>query len=104
VLRVSHREQDSEKSTEAIPWHPHTREEKVPPGTIVPVEIGIWPIGIQFEQGEGLILRVQGFLDQCVEFPQHIDGTPKNLNKGKHIIHVGGKHDSVLNIPVVPFE
>ncbi|KAF5255756.1 hypothetical protein FOXYS1_13812 [Fusarium oxysporum] len=53
--------------------------------------------------GPSGVLRVSHrFLDQCVEFPQHIDGTPQNLNKGKHIIHVGGKHDLALNIPVVP--
>lgn len=74
----------------------------MPPGTIVPVEIGIWPMGIRFGRGEGLLLRVQGFLDQCVECPKHIDGSPKNLNKGKHVIHVGGDYDSVLRIPVVP--
>jgi predicted acyl esterase len=85
-----------------IPWHPHTKEEKVSPGTIVPVEIGIWPTGIRFEEGEQLLLRVQGFLDQCVEFPQHIDARPNNINRGKHIIHLGGGYDSVLTIPVVP--
>ncbi|KAJ3548657.1 hypothetical protein NM208_g901 [Fusarium decemcellulare] len=104
VLRASHREQDPARSTDIVPWHPHTREQKIPPGTIVPVEIGIWPAGIHFEAGEGLILRVQGHLDQLIEFVNHVEGKPENLNKGHHTIHVGGEYDSHLVIPVVPLE
>ncbi|KAF2416195.1 alpha/beta-hydrolase [Tothia fuscella] len=101
VLRASHRAKDPSRSSEAIPWHAHDKEEKVPQGTVVPVDIGIWPMGIAFEKGEGLILRVQGHLDQCVEFINHINQKPKNLNKGKHIIHVGGKYESALVVPIV---
>jgi uncharacterized protein len=101
VLRVSHREQGPRLSTEIIPFHTHKKEEKVAPGTIVPVEIGIWPMGIHFEKDEGLVLRIQGALDQCNEFPEHILGRPQNLNKGRHTVHVGGKYDSYLVIPVV---
>ncbi|RSL54657.1 hypothetical protein CEP53_007364 [Fusarium sp. AF-6] len=39
ILRASHREQDPKLSTHIIPFHPHTREQKIPRGTIVPVEI-----------------------------------------------------------------
>ncbi|SPO03694.1 related to cocaine esterase [Cephalotrichum gorgonifer] len=101
VLRASHRETDPERSTDIIPFHPHTREDRIPPGTIVPIEIGIWPMGVRFEKGEALVLRVQGFLDQCVEFPKLINGAPKNRNKGKHIIHICAKHDSHLIVPTV---
>ncbi|KAH7201147.1 Alpha/Beta hydrolase protein [Fusarium oxysporum] len=102
VLRASHREQDPALSTDIVPHHPHTREQKIPPGTIIPVEIGIWPAGIHFESGEGLVLRVQGHLDQLVEFINHVEGKPENLNKGKHTIHVGGEFDSHLVLPIVP--
>ena len=74
----------------------------MPPGTIVPVEIGFWPLGIQYEKGEALVLRVQGSLDQCIEFPEHTSSKPDNRNKGKHIIHIGGKYDSSLIVPIVP--
>jgi hypothetical protein len=66
------------------------------------VEIGIWPAGIHLEAGEGIVLRVQGYFDQLVEFINHVDGKPENLNKGKHTIHVGGKFHSHLIIPTVP--
>lgn len=58
-------------------------------------------MGIQIEKGEGLVLRNQGALDQCVEFPKHIVGGPQNLNKGKHTVHVSGRYDSNLLVPVV---
>ncbi|KAK5043477.1 hypothetical protein LTR84_011946 [Exophiala bonariae] len=102
VLRISHRAQDPTLSTPVIPFHPHDKEEKVPPGTIVSAEIGFWPMGITFEKGEGLMLRIQGFLDQCNEFAEHIHGKPKNLNRGEHIVHIGGDHESSLILPVVP--
>jgi uncharacterized protein len=101
ILRVSHRELDQKKSTPEIPHLTHAREQKVKPGTIVPVDIGIWPIGIHFEKGESLMLRVQGFMDQCSEFPRLIEYSPQNLNVGKHFIHFGGGCDSYLRVPVV---
>lgn len=76
----------------------------MPHGEVVPVEIGIWPMGMIFEEGEGFILRVQGHLDQCVEFPKHIDAKLENLNRGSHAIHVGGDFDSSLTIPVLPIK
>ena len=48
------------KSTEWQPVHPHTREQKIPPGEIVPLDIEIWPSGTLFEAGETLRLIVQG--------------------------------------------
>jgi predicted acyl esterase len=92
---------DPQKSTSVIPYYPHTKEEKVRSGTVVPVEIGAWPIGIKFEKGEKLLLRIQDFLDQCIEWPKHIKGGFENLNKGEHIVHYGGKYASHLVIPVV---
>ncbi|KAF4310716.1 hypothetical protein GTA08_BOTSDO13713 [Botryosphaeria dothidea] len=101
VLRLSHRAQDPVRSTPLIPFHPHDREEKVAPGSVTRVEIGFWPAGMQFESGERLVLRAQGFLDQCREFPQHISAKPDNLNKGRHVVHFGGELDSKLVVPVV---
>lgn len=53
-----------------IPYHPHDREEKVPKGEIVKLEIALWPMGIHFEAGEGLLFRVQGFIDTSSDFSQ----------------------------------
>ena len=59
-LRASHRELDPAKSTDWQPVHPHTREQKLKPGEIVPLDIEIWPSGTRFAAGEKLRLIVQG--------------------------------------------
>jgi len=59
ILRASHREIDESKSIHLqFPFHPHKRQDKIPPGTIVKLEIGIWAMGVDFEKGEYISLRV----------------------------------------------
>jgi uncharacterized protein len=63
ILRASHRRFLPEKSIhEQFPFHPHDVEEKVPPGEIVKLEIGIWSMGVDFEQGESISVQVCGLL------------------------------------------
>jgi hypothetical protein len=85
ILRASHRAIDSAKSIHPqFPFHPHKRQEKVAPGTIVKLEIGIWAMGVDFEEGESISVKVSGnnifgygFLLICLKFigrwpiPQH---------------------------------
>jgi predicted acyl esterase len=85
--------------------HPHTREQKIKPGEIVPLDIEIWPSGTLFEAGETLRLIVQG--GDLNRYP--VDVAPvyfrhKNLgvNKGRHVIHTGGQYGSYLLVPVIP--
>jgi predicted acyl esterase len=85
-----------------IPYHPHDKEEKVPKGEIVKLDISLWPMGIHFEAGESLLFRIQGFVDTSSDFPAHIDRKVENLNQGKHIIHFGGKYASKVIVPSVP--
>jgi uncharacterized protein len=59
-LRASHRELDTEKSTEYMPWLKHERELFFKKGEIVELDIEIWPSGTRFEKGEGLRFVVQG--------------------------------------------
>lgn len=59
ILRASHREIDSSKSIHPqFPFHPHKRQQKVAPGTIVKLEIGIWAMGVDFEEGESISVKV----------------------------------------------
>jgi uncharacterized protein len=59
ILRASHREIDASKSMHPqYPFHPHKKQQKVPPGTIVKLEIGIWAMGVDFEAGETISVRV----------------------------------------------
>ncbi|KAL4900243.1 hypothetical protein BDW74DRAFT_162318 [Aspergillus multicolor] len=98
ILRASHRAIDASKSMhENWPFHPHEREEKISPGTVVRLEIGIWGMGVEYEAGESLQLRIAGHYQGISNF-----GTSDHVrNKGKHWVHVGGKYDSHLVLPFV---
>lgn len=104
-LRVSHRELDAERSQPHQPVHPHTREERLRPGEIVPVEIEIWPSSTLFRAGEQMRVVVMG-KDPFPEAPTtpgaEIAIHPVTRNVGRHIIHTGGRYDSLLLVPVVP--
>ena len=59
VLRASHRAFDAEKSIHPnFPFHPHDKEEKLTPGEIVKLEIGIWAMGVDFDEDEALVVQV----------------------------------------------
>jgi predicted acyl esterase len=59
ILRASHRAIDHSKSIHPqFPFHPHKKQEKVAPGTIVRLEIGIWAMGVDFDAGESISIRV----------------------------------------------
>lgn len=98
-LRASHRALDPERSTEIQPVLTHQREQKIAPGTVVPLDIEILPSGTRFEAGETLRLVVQGVdvhkYPRRVRHPVHAD----TVNVGLHRVHTGGEHDSHLCIP-----
>lgn len=69
VLRASHRRFIPEKSIhEQFPFHPHDREEKITPGEVVKLEIGIWSMGVDFDEGESISVQVS-FAADYVRFP-----------------------------------
>ncbi|KAL5333700.1 Alpha/Beta hydrolase protein [Aspergillus crustosus] len=98
ILRASHRAIDSSRSMHPNwPFHPHEVEEKIQPGTVVRLEIGIWAMGVEYEAGESLQLRISGHYQGISNF-----GTPEHVrNKGKHWVHAGGQYDSHLVLPFV---
>ncbi|HIY49057.1 MAG TPA: CocE/NonD family hydrolase [Candidatus Barnesiella excrementavium] len=61
LMRVSMRQLDETRSTEAEPYYTFTTEQKLKPGEIVPVEIEIWPMGLYFDEGEMLQLTVGAY-------------------------------------------
>jgi len=101
ILRASHRELDIEKSTEYWPFHPHLRTQFVDPGTVVEMNIGIWPMGIIFEKGEGLRLQISGKTMVLPEWDNpHVKHQEPVFNKGSHNFHLGGNFkDSYLLVP-----
>ena len=61
LMRVSMRQLDEARSSEAVPYYTFTTEQKLKPGEIVPVEIEIWPMGLYFDEGEILQLTVGAY-------------------------------------------
>ena len=45
-------------------WHPHVTKRPVPRGDVVELQFTTWPIGVVYEEGEGLRLRISG-RDMC---------------------------------------
>lgn len=97
-LRVSARHLDKELSTECIPVHTFDRVEKLHPGEVVEIEIDLFPVGLAFYPGEQLRLVISSKNHLGAIMP----GTPAYVpeNKGKHILHTGGRHASYLQLPV----
>lgn len=69
MMRVSMRQLDKAKSTEAEPYYPFTTEQKLKPDEIVPVEIEIWPMGLLFDKGEILQLTVGAYKPEKAAIP-----------------------------------
>jgi predicted acyl esterase len=60
ILRASQRAIDESRSIHPqFPFHPHAKQQKIEPGTIVKLEIGIWAMGVDFDAGESISLRVR---------------------------------------------
>ena len=100
MQRVSQRQTDPDKSTAAEPFHTFKMPKKLQAGEIVPVDIQIWPMGMKWRAGEQLQLLIAGHKLSTVEMPGVVP--PDTVNKGRHIIHTGGKYDSRLIVPFVP--
>lgn len=88
-----------------ILFYKHDKQQKVPPGTIVPLDITLWPMAMIFDKGEGIALRIAGH-DLGIpemELPRGLPlpASPKPTETLHHI-HTGGQHDSLLVIPVLP--
>ena len=100
ILRASRRALDPKPSKPHWPVQSHDRSDKVPPGRVVRLEIGIWPSGIMFEPDEKLVLKVAGHQMTLAEFPP-LRGAFQVENRGRHVVHLGGAYDSHVIIPLV---
>ncbi|OGM51040.1 hydrolase [Aspergillus bombycis] len=104
ILRASHRAIDSTKSIHPqFPFHPHSKQERIEPGTVTKLEIGIWAMGVDFDAGESISLQVGG---QYPSIAQDITSFSKprpeyELNKGKHTVHFGGEYPSHVILPFI---
>jgi predicted acyl esterase len=102
-LRASHCALDPKRSTPERPVHPHDREEPMPAGQAVPLEIEIWPSSTLFRAAETLRVVVQGsdvYKDALPGLPFARHDNTRNV--GNHVIRTGGKFDSHLFAPFIP--
>ncbi|KAF7188984.1 Cocaine esterase [Pseudocercospora fuligena] len=104
VLRASHRAFDSARSIHPnFPFHPHEVEEKITPGDIVKLEIGIWAMGVDFHAGESISVQISGQFPSIAEYKAWSEPRPQHeLNHGTHRIHSGPEHPSRIILPFVP--
>lgn len=103
-LRASHlvsRDEKRSSSDGQEVFYRHDREEKIPPGTIVHMEITLWPMGMVFAENEGILLRVGGHFLSAPPHKIWELKEPEDGNVGQHHIHTGGKYNSRLILPVV---
>ncbi|KAF4309321.1 Peptidase S9/S15 [Botryosphaeria dothidea] len=83
------------------PFYTLTRSEPIPAGTVVPLEIPIWPIGMVFEEGESVMLRIAGHDLRLPEVERLRPTEPIDENIGRHVVHTGGRYDSHVILPVI---
>ena len=96
-LRVSMRHLDETSSTDIIPVHSFDRVEKLAPGEVVCVDIDLFPIGLAFNPGDQLRLVISGHHLLGGVMPGM--GNVTSENRGRHIVHTGGRFASYLQLP-----
>jgi hypothetical protein len=102
VLRASHRKTDPSKSIHPqYPFHTHDEVQKITPGEVVKLEIGLWATGVDFEAGEGISVQVSGEYPLVQEFGPRKKAELEERNKGVHQVHVGGEWASHVVLPFV---
>ena len=98
-MRVSRRDLDAKQTTKFEPVQSHQKEEKLQKGEIVPVDIAIVPSSKIWHKGQQLRVQIAG---RYIREDWFEPLTWETDNKGRHIIHTGGKYDSYLHVPVIP--
>jgi predicted acyl esterase len=86
-------------SDDEHPSYDHRSRQPITPGEIVELLIPIWPMGVVYEVGEGLVLKISGHDMSLPEVEMLRPTEPRDENKGQHIVHTGGEYDSYLVLP-----
>jgi putative CocE/NonD family hydrolase len=98
-MRASMRDLDEALSTDYEPVISGKPGKKLAKGEIVPLDIPIVPSSKVWHKGQKLRVEIAGrYIREGWFEPLHWDTD----NKGKQIIHTGGKYDSYLQVPVIP--
>lgn len=99
-LRASHRAVDDAFTKAHWRVHSHKKRELIPVGNVVRLEIGLWPGGMIFEEGESLVFKISGHWMTLAEYP-HLRGQFSTQNKGMHHVHLGGPNASYILVPFI---
>lgn len=104
LMRVSMRETDPVRSKEEKPYYYYRQAMPLTKGEIVPIDIEIWPIAMQFNQGEQLELIVKPFTYPNVILPfgsakidVPVDTFTYMPNENVKMMTVGGDYKQVAN-------
>jgi predicted acyl esterase len=98
-LRASQRKEDRTLSTSWRPFHVHDERQWLQKNEVVRVVLEIWPTSMVFARGHRLRLDIQP-RDGFGSAPYtHYNG---DYNGGTNTLHVGGRWDSHLLLPVIP--
>lgn len=84
-----------------FPRYDHISRQPVPAGTVLPLLIPIWPVGMVFEAGEGIMLRVAGHSMCLPEVEMMRLKEPIDQNRGRQVVYTGAEYDSSLVVPVI---
>ena len=103
ILRASQRKIDPSRSLHPqFPFHPHDEVQKVTPGEVVKLEIGIWAMGVDYEAGESIQVDILGQYPGFTEVAAFSKPRPESeKNKGTHVVHFGGETPSKVILPFV---
>jgi hypothetical protein len=100
VLRASHAiSQVPKQHPDDYPVYTHRVREPITPGTVVGVEIPIWPIGMVFGQGEGITVSIAGHDLKLPELASWESEELNDENQGLHVVYTGGERASFLMLP-----
>lgn len=67
------------------------------------LEIGIWSMGVDFDEGESISVQVSGHFPSLQEYTAFSTPRPEHeKNKGEHRIHVGLDTPSRIILPFIP--
>ena len=98
-LRASQRKLDPERSLPFRPYHVHDERQWLTAATPVQVVVEIWPTCMVFAKGHRLRLDIQP-RDGFGSAPYtHFNA---DYNTGTNTIHMGGRFDSHLLLPIIP--
>ena len=122
-LRASHRKLDKKRSTEAAPFHPHDKAQKLRKNKVYELDIEIHPSGIVVPQGYRFALSVRGrdyvypgepfkgLSNMKNEFTgvgpflhDDPDNRPDSVFHNEVTVHLGPDYPSWALLPIVPMK